>query len=431
MRILLILALLLSALVANAQVDVYLADLEALRTFLEKTPSYRTQIRGSKLSAYNKLYVQLAADTSADLSTYEQFCRLSKLLSPIRDNHLSLYQTPQFHHFKDSVSTNNFVASEEFRHYPRVEHNLDSLKSVLLQKPANSVEGIYHFGKSYRMGLFRRSDKEYLGVVLDSDVKVWQKGQIAVHLFETGPGTFKAVYGHPVYKYFILQNNEKLQNQTLLNSQFYAFGALNQYTKHQHQTDYINIPGTSRFELKSVADDVQYLLIRSFQVNSATRQQSQAFYESIKDSLTADNLILDLRNNEGGAPKEMLKYYKLLREYSRKSNLYVLLNNGTLSQAEIFTLKLQKLKNTTTAGQTTKGMLSYGSNYGKREKLPSGQFVLYITDTKNKRAFLKYEERGIDPAIELLPDADWIDQILERIKGRKPVVSSDNRPEKG
>lgn len=167
---------------------------------------------------------------------------------------------------------------------------------------------------------------------------------------------------------------------------------------------------------------MQYLLIQSFQVNNVTRQQSQAFYESIKDSLTAANLILDLRNNEGGASKEMLRYFKLLKGYARKGNLYVILNNGTISQAEKFTLRLQKLRNTTTTGQTTKGMLSYGSNYGKIVPLPGGQYDIYITDLKGERSFLEYEDHGIEPQIELHNESDWVSQVMALIRNRQPIA---------
>jgi Periplasmic protease len=98
--------------------------------------------------------------------------------------------------------------------------------------------------------------------------------------------------------------------------------------------------------------------------------------------------------------------------------LYVLLNNGTLSQAEIFTLKLKQLNNVTTLGSTTKGMLAYGSNYGKRERLPSGKLEIHPTDMNSGRALLQYEDYGINPDITLSDNRDWIEQVVERI--RKP-----------
>jgi C-terminal processing protease CtpA/Prc len=51
--------------------------------------------------------------------------------------------------------------------------------------------------------------------------------------------------------------------------------------------------------------------------------------------------------------------------------LYVLLNNGTLSQAEIFTLKLKQLNNVTTLGSTTKGMLAMEAIMAKESDCPA------------------------------------------------------------
>lgn len=115
----------------------------------------------------------------------------------------------------------------------------------------------------------------------------------------------------------------------------------------------------------------------------------------------------------------MRKYFVLLRKYVRKGHLYVLLNNETLSQAEIMTLELKKLKNTTTVGQTTKGMLTYGSNYGNREKLPGGSFEIYPTDMKGSAKLLQYEDYGIRPDNILHDDSNWIEQVVELIRKQR------------
>jgi C-terminal processing protease CtpA/Prc len=96
--------------------------------------------------------------------------------------------------------------------------------------------------------------------------------------------------------------------------------------------------------------------------------------------------------------------------------LYVVVNNGTLSQAEILTLELKQLKNVVTIGQTTKGMLTYGSNYGNRERLPSGRFEIYPTDMKGSKKHLQYEDYGINPDIFLKDDTDWIEQVVAIIR---------------
>lgn len=112
----------------------------------------------------------------------------------------------------------------------------------------------------------------------------------------------------------------------------------------------------------------------------------------------------------------MKKYYSLLKKYVKNKRLYVILNNGTISQAEIFTLKLKSLNNVTAVGQTTKGMLAYGNNYDQREKLASGRFEIYPTGVKGRGNLLQYEDYGIKPGIILQNDSNWIDQIVEIIR---------------
>lgn len=406
-------------LMLTAQSNTYLADLSALKSILQKTASYKTQIKENKLTEYTALYERLAADTVTDINSFRYFYNLAQLLFPIRDNHLAFYQLPAYHHFKTKESTDSFVASPDFLRYPSYNINLDSLKTELSKKPAESVEGIYHYEKFYSVGVFKTSDQAYIGVILHTDTNLWAKGQIALYLYEFAPNIYKAIYGHPAYKYFLFQPVEKYQHQSLVNSRFYGSYSQSVYTKQVSAADYINLPvNTSKFSFRNINDEVKYLLIRTFQANNVTVQASQKFYDSINKLVTAPSLILDLRNNEGGAEKEMKKYLRLLKDYVKKGKLYVLINNGTLSQAEIFTLELRRLKNVTLVGQTTKGMLSYGSNYGKRERLPSGKFELYLTDIINDPDFLQYEDYGIKPDIVLPGSRDWMEQVLEIIRSK-------------
>lgn len=417
MRIILISVFCSLTAVLNAQTNTYLADLAALKSILQKTPSYKAQIKGDKQSRYNSLYDRLILDTTNNPSTFQYFFNLSQLLFPLRDNHLGFYQLPNYANFKTKESIDSFTKTKEFLDYPAIKINIDSLKEVLAIKPDSSMEGIYHYGKFYSVGLFKSSDKEYIGVIVNSEVNLWQKGMVAIHLYEYSPNLFKAIYGHPLFKNFILQTNEKYRNQSLVNSYFYGSYSQDIYSKQLQQNDYINIPkNISKFELRNINDNVQYLLIRSFQRNKTTMQESKKFYDSIKNTLTASNLLLDLRNNEGGARKETKKYFTLLKKYTKKGHLYILLNNETLSQAEIFTLRLKKLKNVTTIGQSTKGMLTYGSNYGRRQKLPSGKFEIYPTDMKGNKKLLQYENYGIIPDISLNQNSDWIGQVIKIIQ---------------
>ena len=170
------------------------------------------------------------------------------------------------------------------------------------------------------------------------------------------------------------------------------------YTKVLNQTDYSKLPKTSGdFVFKDLNSETQYLQVKNFSANTQMRKKSEQFQDSIKLLLNAPNLILDLRNNSGGARSLANGYLKILSQYIKRGKVYVLLNNQTMSQGEIFTLRLKRFKNVKTLGQTTKGILSYGSNYGKREKLPSQLFEVSVTDMGGRIQLLQYENYGLNP----------------------------------
>lgn len=373
MKSILTLLLLLFSLTSVCQSDSeYKADLEALHNILKKTPSYKDQIKGKAAVEYNDLFQQLKNNPVSNPSSYQYFYRLAQLFFPIRDNHLTIYQVAK-------------VAPDSL--YPSFDGNVDSLQSVLSQKPLDSLEGIFYFGDHYTVGLYKSKPREYIGVVIDPKETTWKKGQEVIHLYETNPGYFKAIYGYPKAKIFFLFPIEKYVNHSLVNSRF---------SKQLDEKDFTNLPeNTPDFTFKEIAPGIQYLRIKQFSASPEKMKRSKEFYDSIKHLLTAPDLILDLRNNNGGADKVSKKFLKLIKKYVKHGNVFVLVNNATLSQGEIFTLQLKKLKNVKVFGETTHGMLVYGSNYGKRMKLPSQVYEVYITDMKGDKQYIPYENYGV------------------------------------
>ncbi|RFS14677.1 hypothetical protein [Emticicia sp. C21] len=257
----------------------YQHDLSALHTLLKKTPSYKDQITGVSLEKYTTLYESLMKDTTS-LTSYHYFINLAKLVMPIHDGHLSSAQMRDFANFKDRVSIEKYVASQEFKDFPSYSINIDSLKTVLKEKSADSVEGIYYYDKYYQIGIVRITPNEYIGVIVDKheEMNLWEKGQIALHLYEYEPHYFKAVYAHPLTKNFILYNNERLENQSFINSYFYLSYTETIYRKNLPVIDYTNLPKEApMFQLKNLTKNTQYLLIKNFSANSFIVKQSNAF----------------------------------------------------------------------------------------------------------------------------------------------------------
>lgn len=401
----------------NAQDNAYLSDLTALKSLIQKTASYKTQIKGDKQSQYYELLNRLSKDSPNQSNSYLYFYQLVQLVFPLKDNHLGFYEIPNHQNFTSVELIDSFAKSKAVLDYPTYSINIDSLQATLSQKPLDSIEGIYHYDKYYRVGLFKIRSNEYIGVIVDSETNLWLKGQIAIHLYEFAPKLYKAIYGHPLFKTYTYQPIEKFQHQSLVNAYFYGSYSQSVYTKKWPIQDFVNLPrGASKFSFNDLNNSIQYLSVRTFEANAYTAQLSQKFYDSIKHLLVAPNLILDLRNNEGGAEKEMIRYLKLMKEYVKTGHLYVLVNNSTLSQGELFILQLKQLNNVTILGGPTKGMMAYGSNYGRTEKLPSGKFAFYGTDMINGSKLLQYEDVGIQPDVFLRDDEDWIAQLIKLIQ---------------
>lgn len=412
---------LLSTVSFTQSAKTYQADLDRLYEVLKKTPSYRDQVKGAKSNTYERLYHELRQDTTGIQSDYAVFLKLARMFFPIYDNHLGFHQLPvailEKSKYEDSVAINKYRGTTAFRDYPRIDIDLDSLEGVLSQKPKDSVEGIYYYDRYLKVGLFRAGKEALKGVVLFTSLPHWEKGQVAIHLYEYMPGYFRAIYAHPVYKGFLWYGNEKYRNHSLVNSFFYSSLSETVYRKYHGQVDFINLgKNEPQFAFRQLRDNVQYMRLKNFSARPADVKASQEFYAQVKDSLKAGHLVVDLRNNTGGAYSVSKKFLQLIKRNSKKITVHVLINNGTMSQGEIFTLQLKKIAAVTIYGEPSMGTIAYGSNSDKKAILPSGKFQVAITDMKDKGNYFRYENIGIDPDIALQTDLDWVEQVLRRIE---------------
>ncbi|MBO9564867.1 MAG: hypothetical protein J7621_18975 [Niastella sp.] len=417
-RYLLILCMLVLSVSLHAQSTSYLADLDVLYTQLKKTPSYKDQIKGEKAGSFDSLYLALRADSPHVNNSFDGFYRLARLFFPLYDNHLGFYQFPEYgikpSDFTNEQAVAQYRQSAFFRQYPAVQLNLDSLRAALATKHKDSVEGIYYYDQYLTVGLYRTSNRhELTGVVLSTTLPVWEKGQVAMRLYEYQPHYFRGIYGHPVYKYLMLNTNEKFRNHSLINSYFYASVSDAVYKKFPGEENHINIPRTTpAFQLTSLNPALQYLRLGNFSAMEKDMKVSQAFVNSIKDSLTAPSLIVDLRNNTGGAEKVSVKFLSLLKKYSKKGKVYVLVNNGTMSRGEIFTLQLRRLIKAPVYGQTTRGTLAYGVNYSDMLRLPGKLYGATMTDMRNPRECRERENIGVEPDHYFDNSKDWIEALI-------------------
>lgn len=372
----------LSTQILVAQQNPNQADLEALYTAIQKTPSYKKLVKGNK--GYQQLYENVKQKI-ADADEKQTFKQLSRLVSAINDNHLGFYRTP------DTTLKPVYIS---------LPLNTDSLKKLLQLKDENALEGIY-YASNHGFGLYANGDKAYQMVSLTN-------GILIAEIFHTPYNGFDLLLysGKPVP--YNLIKNARLVNGTLLGTPF---------TKFKEKKFSILDKRSESFEYKPLNETVGYLRLSSFSSTNANIKKSDEFYATIAAKITTQKLIVDLRGNTGGGYKNSGKFLKLLKNY--KGEIFILQNAATVSNAEQFILELKPLKNVTTLGEQTKGMITFGSNYGEKIVLPSGRFTFYPTDMKGSNRDLTYESKGINPDISLdVFKEDWIKQTLEYIKKR-------------
>ncbi|MFS0490882.1 S41 family peptidase [Leadbetterella byssophila] len=358
-------------------------DALALDLALQKTKSFKQQIKGKdKKEYYNRLQ---AVKSSSSLNDLDYLEKLSSLVLSVEDHHMSLYQlksTPPFYEGEINVT------------------------------PSDSLEGEYEYGNWYKVKVFKKDDS-YIGIIHSSDVPHWKAGEIVFTLHRKPNGSLWAIYAHPYTKNYVLCTQERYQQGSLLHSEYILNGQRMWYQKPGSINRYpIKLHAKSpKFQHQILSDKVQYTLIRSFQRNPITTSSSDSLIAELDAAKPLPYWIIDLRENEGGSRFAMRKYLKRIKQY--KGGIFVLMNHGTLSQAELLILKIRKMNNVTLSGETTRGMLTYGSNYGRRLKLDDGNLIYYPTDMPGRRKILKWEGKGIPPDLPLKTDQDPIEQILK------------------
>ena len=388
-----------------------LEDLIVLNKIIQKTPSFRQQIRGQKKREYHELVNTLKSRIDENNTTFKHFEILSELAGQLRDNHFVLRYIPdssfRWERQADINYVRQFLKQAHMREHPGVSINIDSLETVLKDKPRDEVEGIYYYYQSLEIGVYRKDSATCYGIILKSGLPIWNKGDMCFVLRERSQNQFHAIQYLISQKTLQLNMNEKFRD-----------GALLEYDikKRRAYHSYPFIPDSSKkFITRIIQPDVRYVRLGNFMVNAANRRESNSFIKLLEDSVKEQHIIMDLRNNNGGGFTISKKFLKFFISYSRKNKIHVLVNRKTISNAEQFLIRLKDHKHVTVFGETTKGMITYGSNYGKLVPLKSKGLFVYPTDMSGKKKDLQYETTGINPDIFLKEDSDWIEQIIKQL----------------
>ncbi len=173
-------------------------DLVFLNTEIKSTPSYKTLDKEDKLSFKKSFNNVLNYVDSNQVSTYECFYFMNKVLEPLNDNHSEIYgNTISFDkkRIKEPFYLDSISSLKEFNIFPKQSIDLDSLKVKLKLQPKESVQGKYSIKDVIEIIIYKDDvENDYKGVVTKSKIPLWKKGEQILKLVEKD-GYFQILTG--------------------------------------------------------------------------------------------------------------------------------------------------------------------------------------------------------------------------------------------
>ena len=396
-----------TAVYASGQENVkFIQDLDFLYLHLKECVSYQTQRRSQKLLYHKYIEIRKTAELR-NLSVLNQYILLYDLMDVVNDQNNTIQLNEGMFSYANLTlkdTPNSVSTQDKFFSFPILHLSADSLMRELRSKPLQSVEGIYPYNDSIEIGVFLYEPNKYLGIILNSKDPSWHSLEPVFYIVHKDSNSYRIV-GKNFNNKGIYSNLSKIYNGVIK--------SLNLHKKNSICT--ISTPEFHQnFIFTTLNNHMSYLKLGSFNYSTSELKIIQSFQILFEDSLYTPNLIVDVRNNDGGYNQISKSFYKYLKKYS--GNLFILMNYHTAHEAERFILKLNYRKNVTLLGDTTRGAFSYAQSNPSLQTSPSGVFKIALTNYKKGwRKYLYYENVGIAPSISLSNCENWIKQTQDII----------------
>ena len=357
-------------------------ELEGISELIKNAKSYKRQIRReNKKAEFEKWKEEIKKEIQNDsLSSYFCLGYLKKYISFIKDKHNSIYYA------SDTISLN----------VPTYKKAIDTTKV-----DKDSISGIYYMGTDKIM-VQKENNQLWYGITLESDLEKWSKGKIRLRIHKNPNGDFDV---YEFYRSGSLAYHKDVEiSKGRINSTFW-----NKQNKY-----FFNKNFEENFTYKAINSSFDYIGIKSLKRITSLMKEADDFYSKYLPTLNKENIIIDLRNNTGGAIKQAKPLIKALKRNKDVKRIYVLINFKTASAAELTALELKKDKRTIIAGENSFGAVEYGyGNNSFSDKTNSSKYEVDFSTKHNCRKYTNYEGIGITPDYKLNNNTDWIEQIVK------------------
>jgi hypothetical protein len=385
---------------------------------------------------------------------------LEKYVALLKDHHsgieINVKRLPL--DFNSNRVVDSFRKTLSYQSFKIAKVDSTELYAQLASRPSSGIEGIYTNGGTITFGIVRNKANYYRAIVLKKS-PLLEVGHILMELQATGD----SVTYNTIYNIGLLGFNFQRIYKTVevKNGKIPIYGYYKPGVKPEEEQ-----PAYSFNELDA---QTNYLKLTSF--DYSLKDKLNAFYKTIDSAIASKpNLVIDLRNNGGGSEEcyfNLLPYvytgpFKIddvelwvspenIRQYESyhsKSNelinrmksapafsfipqvenavsewtmqgttnpgkVAVLFNRRTASAAEGMISYCMQSTKVLTLGENSGGYLGYGNVMTRNT--PCDMFSLRSTTTKYRKNS-QYEFIGIEPAIKLPADTNWIEAAKKAIQ---------------
>ncbi len=260
-----------------------------------------------------------------------------------------------------------------------------------------------YYGEGYTLGLTKGTE-HYVLRILASPRPRWAVGDTVAYLVPRGAGRYR-FSGHRLSDGRLITFSEVIRDG--------SFSELG-FRRDTTVTDRSHYTGTATYAYARLEGGIDYLRLGSFSSYNPELSEAEAFYATVAGQLVGRLLLVDLRDNTGGGKRNSNIIYKILRQQRRRyDRIGVLINHGSISNAEQFALRLKEWPEVSLLGEATQGVLTYELE-GAAEEVGCGQYLLQMA-TKRLSRYLPYEGSGVAPDVRLGGDSDWIEQATRRL----------------
>jgi hypothetical protein len=435
--------------------------------FQEKTPDKRM---------YNTFKERLIIK-SQNISATDCFDLLSEYLSFFRDAHIFLIGTKEFQEMKearenqDAQTNENQDAQTDKKSESKVDNTFDYFYKYLTESK-DELEGVWS-SSSYKVGIIKKKN-EYQGFIIETSSGNWKPKEIKFCLMQEGKANYY------MGNHALREDKFELTDGSILSFESISSVFVKEFPEPKLSENEINLilDKIQGFYFTKLTDRTSLLCMSSFD-DAYVKKIEKIVSDNQQAIENCENLIIDIRNNGGGtydAYDEILPYIttnnirgvgqeylvtqtlidgveswfddEAGREMGRRwismfegnigkfinvdttdvsisrikiaehspKQIAVLVNKGTASSGEAFTLAAKQSKKVKILGVPTYGAIDYGS--ASPFDFGSENYILVMPTWRAMRLpDFPIDNIGVQPDIYLDKSVeDWIQFAVEYLE---------------